>query len=807
MNSLLSDLRIALRSIVRTPLLAFVAAASLTIGIGANTVLFSAVNRLLLRSPGGIESVDRVVEIGFGPGFGSWSYPDLLDVRAGATPLEEVAGYSMEPMSLSRGEEGVRVLGFLVSANYFRTLGVSPGAGRLFLPHEDLTPGEPAVAVLGHDFWMSRFGGDPAVVGSSVTLNRQSFTVVGVTPPDFRGHVVAMYPDVYLPLMAYPLVGGNAEAFDRRNWHWFQVLGRLRPNAPLEQGRAAVGAVFARMAAENPDSYAARGTSLEPLGALPGAAMGPVRIFLLALSGLVLSILLITCANVAGMFLARAGARRREMAVRLSLGSSRGRMVQHLLVESSVVFLLGGAGGVLLARWGLDLLSGVELPAPFPVDLSLALDLRVLVFACLLTLGTGLVFGLLPALQATRLDLAATLKEGGMRGGSPANRLRQSFVSGQVGLSLMLLVAAGLFLRSLQQAGQVETGFDPRGTVSTWLDLSMEGYDPEEGKVFASEMVRRLSGEPWVGSAAFASDLPLDMGNRGTAVHPEGRNPDDLEARVPVDFNQITPEYFSTLRIPVLEGRAFQETDGPDSEPVVVVSRRFVQEVWPGESPVGRTVTLDGTTHTIVGVVEDTKNTLLTDAPKPFVYFPLAQSYGGEVNLVVRSRQPHAVVAPELRRVLLEQDPSLSLGAVVDMVSYTSVGVLPQRLAAWLTTLLGGLALLLSGMGIYGVVAHSVAQRTREIGVRMALGAEGRGVVRLVMADGMRLAAPGLAVGALLALGLGRVLRSLLLGVSPADPATLAGVALVLVGMILVATLVPARRAAGVHPAEALRYD
>jgi predicted permease len=807
MDSLLADLRIALRSIARRPLLGLIAAGSLAIGIGANTVLFSGVNRLLLRTPEGIREPERVVEVWLGSGFGSWSYPDFLDVRAGAEPLEELAGMTIEPLSLSRGGEGVRTLGMLVSANYFQVMGVNPGQGRFFLPEEDSGPGEHAVAVLSHALWTSRFGGDPEVIGSVVNLNRKSFTVVGITPAAFKGQVVGVSPDVYLPLLASAVLDGDAERFTSRNHHWFQVVGRLRRGATLAQARAAVGAVARGIAEEFPNSYAARGAGVWKLGSLPSPALGPVRGFLGALSGLVLLILLITCANVAGMFLARAGDRRRELALRLTLGSGRRRLIQSLMLESSLVFLAGGAGGVLLAFWGLDLLAAVDLPTPFPLDLSLAPDAGVLAFSLALTLGTGVLFGLLPALQSTRLDLAEILKDGSPRGGSPVSRMRRFFVTGQVGMSLVLLVASGLFLRSLQRAGRIETGFDPAGTVSTWMDLDMEGYTPETGRVFSERILERFSQEPWVESVALASDMPLDMSSRGTEIYPEGTSPDDPEAGVNVDFNNVTADYFEALRIPVLEGRSFRTSDMNGSEPVAVVSRTFAERVWQGESPVGRTISFWDEGITIVGVVEDTKNQLLTDAPKPFLYLPLAQRFTAELNLVIRTRQPYSAVIPQVRKVLLELDPSLSLGPVVEMESLTSVGVLPQRMAAWVTTALGLLALLLSGMGIYGVVAHSVSRRTREIGIRVALGAERGGVLRMVVLGALRLTWPGLLAGGVLSVGLGLLLQSFLLGVSPVDPAALLGVTVILSGMVLAATLVPARRAADIEPAEALRYE
>lgn len=808
MQNFIQDLKLSFRTTLRRPLFFLVAAGSLTVGIGANTAIFSAANRLLLRPPDGIPEPERVVELGAGRSFGSWSYPDFLDLRAEAHPLEALAGYDMQQFSLSQGEAGVRVFGLVVSANYFEVLGVAPAQGRFFLPDEDEGLGEHRVAVVSHNFWMNALGGDPGVVGTTLQLNRETFEVVGVTKEGFQGHLPITDPAIWVPMMAYPLLQGTTERFERRGTTWFQLLGRLREGTSVEQAQTAVNTVMQRLADEYPETNSRRTGAVKKLSAVGAEAFTPIAAFMAALMGLVVFILLITCANVAGMFLARASSRQKELAIRLSLGSGRRRLIGNLLTESFLVFLAGGIGGVVAAYWGLDIVRSIEIPAPMPVDFDFTPDTTVLGFALVLTLGTGLVFGLLPALQATRMDLVPTLKDEGDRKGSSSNRLRRFFVMAQVGLSMVLLVSAGLFLRSLQVANRIETGFEAEGTFRTALELDIEGYGEDEGRIFQQQLLDRLATESWIESAALASDLPLDLSRSSTTVVPEGGDWERDEDQVQVDFARVSPDYFRTLRIPVLDGRPFQATDNAESERVAVVSRAWVDQVWPGEPVVGRRIQFWGDESvTIVGVVEDTKNQMVTDELKPMMYTPLGQEYNDGVEVVVRSDLPPATVASELRRVILETSPSISLMPVVDMVSFTQVSLMPQRIAAWLSSFMGALALILSGMGIYGVIAHSVGRRTREIGIRMALGAEQRSVLRLVLRGGLRLAAPGLAVGIVLALGLAKLLQTFLLGLSPLDPITLVGVALVLFGMVVVATLVPARRAAGIHPAEALRYE
>ncbi len=810
LDHLLRNLRFTFRAVRMRPLLFMIPVLSLTIGIGANTVVFSTLNVLLLQRMSGVPYAARVVEVGTGrdgAGFRELNYPDFLDLREQSATLDEIAGYKYQMFTLSRGEAGVRAFGLLVSANYFNVLGVRALHGRTFLPEEDRDLDAHPVAVLSHSFWQNRWGADPDVVGSTVYLSRQPYTVVGITPPDFRSHAAVGNPDVYVPLMQHRSLNQGRNQFESRNAVWLPVLASLVPGVTLEEANAEVATVFHRLSEEYPGSNARRTAGVRQYGALPVTIRSPAAVFLTTLMGFVALILVITCTNVAGMFVASAAARQKEIAVRLALGSSRGQLLQQLLTESMVVSVVGGIGGVVLAVWVLQYLSSLTLPGPFPVNLDISPDGGALFFALVLTLLTGITFGLLPARHALGLNLLNILKNEGARPRSSEGRLRRGFVAAQVAASLVLLVAAGLLARALQHAGDIDTGFDAEGAYVTFLDLSTEGYVEEDGGAFQAEVLEHFSAIPWVESVALSIDLPSDLSTHGSSVIPEGwegaGDRDDLATR----YNAVSPDYFSALRIAVIEGRGFEEADRTGAEEVAVVSRAFTERVWPGESAVGRRIQVTGTDITVVGVTQDVPNALLTEDPEALLYRPLSQAYGEEINLVLRSTADPALIARETHRGLRALDPRISLSPVIELQRFTDVGILPQRIAGGLATSLGGLALLLSAMGVYGVMAFAVAQRRREMGIRLALGAKSGRVLGAVIIGALRITLPGLIVGALLALAVGVVLQSLLLGVSPRDPMALVGAALAVGGMVLAGTMIPARRAARTDPAEVLRYE
>ena len=697
-------------------------------------------------------------------------------------------------------------MGLAASAEYFSALGLSPALGRFYSSVEDRDPGSHALVVLGHQFWQNRLGGDRNILGRTIDINRRRFTIVGVAPADYRGHVVGVNPDVYFPLTMWSIARAGFDSWTARRASWVTTLARLREGASIEQANAELAAIFQRMPDRPADARNQRGATVQSLTAVPGGGRAVIAGFLSLLLGLVVLVLLITCANVAGMLIARATAREREVAIRLAIGSSRAAIVRQLMLESLLLFALGGLGGLALARWGAQAISRIQLPVPIPVALDFRANLTVLLTGLALALATGLLFGLAPALQASRASVVGALKSESTRARSRGGRLRRTFVIAQIAFSLILLACSGLFLRSLQRATRIESGFHAPGVHTVMVNLQMDGYDETRGAVFQQTLVERLAAHAGVERAAWVEDLPLDLSINENTVFPERSNAPAQDEGIDAAFSRASAGYFATLRIPLLAGREFRSEDVRTAPGVIIVSRSFAEEVWPGQDPLGKSVRFalnDPAPMTVVGVVGDVKHKTLMDVTQPTVYLPLAQRYEPAMYLVVRG----AITPVALRAAILQADPRLSFSLIQPLDQYTSLGTMPQRIAATLTTSLGLLALLLSALGVYGVVAFMVAQRTREIGTRMALGADRARVLRLVVADGLRLAAPGLVIGLLAAVGIGQLVRSFILGVAPLDPFTFTLVPIMLLAVVALACWAPARRAASVQPIQALKSE
>ncbi len=577
----------------------------------------------------------------------------------------------------------------------------------------------------------------------------------------------------------------------------------------MEQADAQLAAVYAGLAEEYPRSHARRGGRVERLTGVPSWERGEVILFLGMLTALVGLILVVTCMNVAGMFMARASSREKEIAVRIAMGSSRGRLVRQLLIEALVVFSVGGLLGWAMGPWLIGAVPIEAWPVAIATDIDLAPDPVALAFGLGVALLTGLVFGLVPALRATRIDVVSSLKEEGGRRGGYSVRLQRVFVAGQVGVSMVLLVAAGLFVRTLQEAAQVETGFEPRGAYMTGLNLSREGYaNAEEGRPLQAALIERLGRLPGVTDVALSLYLPLGLGSGSSTPIPEGWAPDGSFFSY---YNVVSPGYFATLRIPLLQGRDFSTADNLGSDAVAIVSQKFADEAWPGEEPLGKHVFWNDperATRTVVGVVGDVKSLSLNRTDR-FGYLPLGQVYQPATQVVVRASGGSATVAPAMRSGMLDVDPSLSLTPVLSLELLSGFDISARRLAAGLTTSLGALALLLVGIGVYGVVALTVTRRTKEIGLRLTLGADRGAVLAMIVVGGLRLVLPGFVVGGVAAIALGYVLmmNEALIGVSPIDPATLLAAAVTIVGVVVLASVVPARRASSVHPTVALRAE
>jgi predicted permease len=813
-EEIMQDLRYAWRGLRQKPLFAVIAILSIGIGVGANSVMFSVVNALLLRAPGGIGSPERVVEVGRstrGAGFDTFSYPELEFMQGGVPSLDAVAGTRQTPMSFTdAGGAGQRVSGMAVSQPYFKILGTSPYKGRFFSVSEDASPGSAHVTVVSYEFWKRQLGGAADVVGRTIELNREAFTVIGVTQPEFHGHMPIMVSDVYIPLTMF----GSAERGfdDYRNMHssWLQAVARLAPGATVARANADLAVLFDRLRQQYPEVYgdAERSASVMQLGGVPAGAHGPIAGFLSLLMGLVALVLLTTCANVAGMLVARAAARERENSISLAIGSGRARLVRQLLIESLLLFGLGGVAGILLSIWCLRLLSGVALPVPVVLNFDFSPDMRVFAFGLGVSLLTGIMFGLAPALQATRPSLTGALRSEGSASHSRGGRLRRIFVVSQVSFSLVLLISAGLFLRSLQRASRIDAGFDADGVQLVTFDLALDGYDEAAGRTFIQRLTTRLEGMPGVSAAAVATDLPLDMSISEAGTFPAGRS--EGARPVSASFNEVTPGYFNAVGMRVLQGRAFSAADVTSSEPVIIVSSSYAERVWPGEAAIGKRVAWSdpsSSLRTVVGVVNDVKTKNLMEGTEPTVYLPQSQAYSSNGTLLVRTGRSGRAAAEFVEQQIAALDPRLSISAVQTLAGVTSVGTLPQRLAARVATSLGVLALVLAALGIYGVTAYMVTQRTREIAVRVAIGARRADVISIVIGSGLKLALPGLVIGTLAALGFSLLLRAFILGVAPMDALTFTVVPALLLLMIGVATAVPALRAARVSPMDALRSE
>jgi predicted permease len=811
MRTLLKDVRFAARGLWKRPGFTAVAVVTLALGIGANTAIFTVIDAALLRSLP-YRDPARLVHL--------WetkrsrdferreaSYPDFLDWRAqSADVFEGVAGYAPRQFTLALEGEAARARGATVTANFFDLLGVRAEAGRTFVAGED-EPGAAPAAVLGHGLWLRRFGGDRAVVGRKVALDGEPFTVVGVLPADFQFARLGE-TEVWTSLAVSPQVAS------RRYMHWLQVVARLKEGVDTEAAGAALSAVAARIESEDPGAHA--GVGLRVVG-LQEEFVGPVRPVLLVLLGAVGFVLLIACTNVANLLLARSASRRREMAIRAALGASRWRVVRQLLTESVLLSMAGGAAGLVLALWGVDLLVAAIPPAQLaqmPYLRGLSLDADVLLFAFGLSLLTGVLFGLTPALASTRTDLQESLKEGGRSSGSRASaRLRDLLVVSEVALALVLLVGAGLLLKSLAVMLKVDPGFDARGLLTMRVALPPARYaEDAQAARFYEELLRRVSQLPGVRGAAATSNLPL-AGDGGTGTPQVFGRATPASELTEAHLRTVSANYFEVMGIPVAGGRAFGPRDTSDAPRVLLVNKTFAERVFPGEDPVGRRLTFRFTGERqfeIVGVVGDEKVTSLDARTTPVVYFHNQQDADSSAALVLRAEGADPLaLAGAVREAARGVDPEVPVFAVQtleQMVSGTRATFV-RRYPAYLTGVFACVALLLALVGIYGVVSYAVTQRTREIAVRVALGARGRDVLRLVLRHGLGLALAGVAAGTLGALALTRLIEGLLFGVSAADPAVYTLVGLLLVGVALLACLGPARRATKVDPMVALRYE
>jgi predicted permease len=822
--TIFQDLRYSVRVLLKSPGFTAVAALSIALGIGANTAVFSLVNAVLFK-PLPVDHPEQLAALYTMEPSSSYpdafSYPDYLDYRDRNEVFSDLVGHYGVQLSLANsGGQPELIWGELVTGNYFTGLGVKAAAGRTFTGEDDQQPGASPVAVLSYSFWQRRFGGDQQVIGKTLKLNGHDYTVTGVACFGFSGtRFLGFIPDIWVPMMMRDQVlGGGDEWMSRRGNHWMNVNGRMKPGVTIAKASSAMSTVASQLEQAYPETNRNVSIKIIPGGTktqpLPGGDnfIPFVSALLMFVVGLVL---LIACANVANLLLARASVRRREIAIRLALGASRWRLIRQLLTESVLISLLGGSAGLLLAMWALDLLGGHPPNLDFPTinpDYDLALDHRVFGFTLALSVVTGVVFGLLPALQASRPDLVTTLKGESQNTTSGSRRLavRNILVVSQVALSLMLLISAGLFIRSMQNAERMSPGFDTSGLLLASVDLGVQGYKEDRGKAFYKQLVDRVESLPGVERVSLASPLPLDAYSSSVRVLIEGYVPRSEDDKIEVMYTAAAPNYFQTIGTPIVRGREFEERDREEMPGVVIVNETMARLYWPQEDPIGKRLQLrrsSGPYLEVIGIAKDGKYITLGEDPMPYMFLPCRQSYKSRMTILIRSQADPANLAAGLRREVGALDETLPVFGIKTMPQFMERSLWASSNVAGLVGGFGLAALLLAAVGIYGLMSYSVAQRTREIGIRAALGAQPGDVLRLVAKQGMSLALIGIALGLAGALALTRVMSSLLYGVSATDPATFSVITLLLTAVAFLACYIPARRATKVDPMIALRYE
>ncbi|HSK64791.1 MAG TPA: ABC transporter permease [Pyrinomonadaceae bacterium] len=810
------DISYAFRSLIKRPGFVSIAVITLALGIGANTAIFSLVNAVLLRSLP-VERPSEIVSVavrGKDDSMSAFSYPNYRDFRDRNEALSGLLVYRFVPLSLSRSGANERVWGFEVSGNYFDVLGVKAVKGRTFLPEEDKTPLSHPVAVVSYDSWQRRFGGDPDLVGKEVLLNNHQFKVIGIAPENFKGTELVYTPEIWLPASMMEWVEPGADWLDDRNTRNFFAIGRLKPGLDARQAEASLNLLALQLAKEYPDTNEGQSIRVVPPGFILPDLRGAVVSFTWVLMAAVALVLLVTCTNLAGLMLARATDRRREIAIRLAMGANRWRLIRQLLTESVLLSLVGGVAGMLLAVWIIQLLLAFKPPIDFPLSLDVTVDWRVLLFSVSVSLVAGAIFGLAPALQATRPGLSQALRETSAQGGASRTRLRSVLVVAQIAISLVVLISAGLVVRTLLQLQTMNPGFDPRNALTMSFDLGLQGYDRQRGQQFYRQLSERVQALPGVKSATVSSYIPLSLNYNSRNIFVEGQ-PAERGENVPLAMNaSVGPRYFETLRTPVLHGREFTAQDQDGAELVAVVNETFAQRLITGvnssSEAIGKRIsfgTAGGPFMRIVGVAREGKYFNIAEDPRPFIWTPMAQDYSSNGILIVRTEGTPEPLLAAVRKEVRALDANLPLFDVKTLSEHMRFALFPARIAATVLGVFGLVALLLSAIGIYGITSYTVAQRTHEIGIRLALGAQLSDVLSLVLKHGLKLTIIGAALGLFGAYLATRAITSVLYGVSATDPLTFGVVSLLLIGVALVACYVPSRRATKVDPLIALRSE
>jgi predicted permease len=810
LETLIADLRYALRVMRKNPGFAAIAILTLALGVGANTAIFSVVYAVLLK-PLPYKNPSQLVLVLAGKPpdteLTGTSFPNFEDWRAQNTVFTEIAGDQAHDLNVSGRGEPFVVHVSVVTPEMFDVLQGTPIAGRTFLA-EDGKRGAPPVVILSENLWRSRFGADPKLVGQSISLDKKPFTVVGIMPAGFSSPALRRNHDIWVPVVDDPEFGGWMA---RRGGHWLRITGRLKPGVSIAQAQAEMDAISARLAKEYPADNEGWIVRVLPL---QSAIVGDVKPALVILLGAVGLVLLIACANITNLLLARATSRAKEMSVRIALGAGRGRIIRQLLTESAALGLLGGVAGTLLAFWGVKGLSSL-LPPEIAISHETHVDGHVLAFALLLSIAASFVFGLAPALFAAGADLNTSLREGAGRAGAGGRRqtARSFLAAAETGLAMVLLVGAGLLVRSFITLASVSPGFRSDHLMKAEVSLPQFEYSkPQQWNAFANDLLARIQAEPGLSDSAVAIPLPLANGFINLGFTIEGVAVSPASNTRTANYVAATPGYFGVMGIPFLKGRGFTSQDISTTPLVTIISEAMARQYFPNQDPIGKRITFgfppDGDApREIVGIVGDVRDVALNQNPAPMMYVPYAQAPFWGAVVVSRSNLTLAAFADAIRRDAGEIDKDLPVTDIAAMPDVVYTSVAQPRFQMVLLGLFGSLALLLAAVGIYGVISYSVVQRTHEIGIRMSLGAQPGQILQLVVGQGLKLALVGIAIGGVAALALTRLMMSLLFGVSPADPLTFAGVALLLAAVALAACYVPARRAMRVDPMTALRYE
>lgn len=814
-----SDLRHALRLLARSPVFTLTSVLSLAVGVAATTAIFALADALLLRPRPGVIEPATLVDVGRSTGgdggLDNFGYPLFETLRDRTTTLASLSATRWDPIVMALGDATAseRVFATLVSFNYFDVVGVRPALGRFFLAEEDRTPGTHPVVVLSHQFWSRRFEADRSIVGRTIRLNNLPYTVIGVSEPGFAG-TTFIGSDFWIPMaMDAHVRAADRSLLGEENSVWLTSIGRLKPGVTVAQARQELAAIMTAYWTDRGSERATRWSmEVMPSTRVPGAIAGPVVGFVGMLGALTGVVLLIACSNIAAMLLARGIERRREVATRLAIGASRQRILMQLLVEGLAIALLAGALSVPLTRAIVTLIASFQPSLPIPIALDLQVDPRVMLFAFLLAAATAVLFALVPALQSTRFELAPALHGQNATADRRRAWMRHGLMTAQVALALLLLVAAGLFMRSLQEAAHVDAGVDVRNVDILQIDTRVGGYRTNaEGMRAVQALAERFRALPGVEAVSASRMVPLQGGGLGLGglrapgyVGPGGN--DEINA----DWDVVAPGYFDTLRLPIVRGRAFNERDVENSTSVAIINEEMAERVWPGQDPVGRklvqqTSRTEERTLEIVGVAKTAKYRELAEAPRNFIYVPVAQQYMPDLTFYVR-RAGESRLA-ELRRAVASFDPNLPVIHTDTLEKATAIGLLPQRLAAWIAGAVGTIGLCLAALGLYGLTSFAVAQRSREIALRMALGATQQKVLAMVLRQSGRPALWGLIAGLALAAGLSQLLQSLLVGIGAVDPLAFGAATVLLFAVLVAAAWTPARRAAAMDPMRALRAE